>query len=121
MKRHEFLRGLHKASANRNYLEIGVNDGRSLTFSRVPSIAIDPAFKVVSEIRCDVHLAKATSDDFFARENPLQHLKGGRHPLRKCRPDWTRAAPEHQRRDRPRRSCRGTPTRSFRSRLPNRR
>jgi hypothetical protein len=82
VKRHEFLRGLHKASANRNYLEIGVNDGRSLTFSRVPSIAIDPAFKVVSEIRCDVHLAKATSDDFFARENPLQHLKGGRHPLR---------------------------------------
>lgn len=82
VKRHEFLRGLHKASANRNYLEIGVNDGRSLTFSRVPSIAIDPAFKVVSEIRCDVHLAKATSDDFFARDNPLQHLKGGRHPLR---------------------------------------
>ena len=82
MKRHEFLRELHKVSANRNYLEIGVNDGRSLTLSRVPSIAIDPAFKVVSEIRCDVHLAKATSDDFFARQNPLAHLKGGRHPLR---------------------------------------
>lgn len=82
MKRHEFLRELHKVSANRNYLEIGVNDGRSLTLSRVPSIAIDPAFKVVSEIRCDVHLAKATSDDFFARQNPLAHLTGGRHPLR---------------------------------------
>ncbi|WP_328350190.1 class I SAM-dependent methyltransferase [Streptomyces sp. NBC_00445] len=82
MKRHEFLRELHKVSANRNYLEIGVNDGRSLTLSRVPSIAIDPAFKVVTEIRCDVHLAKATSDDFFARQNPLGHLKGGRHPLR---------------------------------------
>lgn len=85
MKRHEFLRGLHKATANRNYLEIGVNDGRSLKLSRVPSIAIDPAFKVVSEIKCDVHLVKATSDDFFARENPLQHLKGGRHPLRNLR------------------------------------
>ncbi|MFF4436317.1 class I SAM-dependent methyltransferase [Streptomyces sp. NPDC001621] len=82
MKRHEFLRGLHKATANRNYLEIGVNDGRSLALSQVPSIAIDPAFKVVSEIRCDVHLAKATSDDFFARDNPLAHLRGGRHPLR---------------------------------------
>ncbi|MFB7496234.1 class I SAM-dependent methyltransferase [Streptomyces sp. NPDC056161] len=82
MKRHEFLRELHKVTANRNYLEIGVNDGRSLTLSRVPSIAIDPAFKVVTEIRCDVHLAKATSDDFFARENPLAHLRGGRHPLR---------------------------------------
>ena len=85
MKRHEFLRGLHKATANRNYLEIGVNDGRSLTLSRVPSIAVDPAFKVVTEIRCDVHLAKATSDDFFARDNPLGHLKGGRHPLRNLR------------------------------------
>lgn len=82
MKRHEFLRDLHKATANRNYLEIGVNDGRSLRLSRVPSIAIDPAFKVVTEIKCDVHLVKATSDDFFARDNPLQHLKGGRHPLR---------------------------------------
>lgn len=85
MKRHEFLRELHKVSANRNYLEIGVNDGRSLTLSRVPSIAVDPAFKVVTEIRADVHLVKATSDDFFARENPLAHLKGGRHPVRNLR------------------------------------
>ncbi|MFD0318839.1 class I SAM-dependent methyltransferase [Streptomyces flavalbus] len=82
MKRHEFLRALHKATANRNYLEIGVNDGRSLTLSRVPSIAVDPAPKVTSEIRCDVHLVKATSDDFFARADPLAHLRGGRHPVR---------------------------------------
>ncbi|MEU1511630.1 class I SAM-dependent methyltransferase [Streptomyces sp. NPDC005811] len=85
MKRHEFLRELHKVTANRNYLEIGVNDGRSLRLSRVPSIAVDPAFKVTSEIRCDVHLVKATSDDFFARDNPLQHLRGGRHPWRNLR------------------------------------
>ncbi|MEU2733175.1 class I SAM-dependent methyltransferase [Streptomyces griseoviridis] len=85
MKRHEFLRGLHRASANRTYLEIGVNDGRSLTLSRVPSIAVDPAFKVVAEVRCDVHLVKATSDDFFARADPLGHLRGGRHPVRNLR------------------------------------
>ncbi len=85
MKRHEFLRELHKVSGNRNYLEIGVNDGRSLKLSRVPTVAVDPAFKVVTEIRCDVHLVKATSDDFFARDNPLVHLKGGRHPLRNLR------------------------------------
>ncbi|MGW0598702.1 class I SAM-dependent methyltransferase [Streptomyces sp. NPDC002776] len=85
MKRHEFLKELHKVTANRNYLEIGVNDGRSLKLSRVPSIAVDPAFKVVTEIRCDVHLVKATSDDFFARANPLAHLKGGRHPVRNLR------------------------------------
>lgn len=82
MKRHEFLRELHKVCANRNYLEIGVNDGRSLRLSRVPTIAVDPAFKVVTELRCDLHLVKATSDDFFARDNPLAHLRGGRHPLR---------------------------------------
>jgi hypothetical protein len=82
VKRHEFLRELHKVSANRNYLEIGVNDGRSLALSRVPSVAIDPAFKVVTEIRCDVHLVKATSDAFFERKNPLVHLRSGRNPLR---------------------------------------
>lgn len=85
MKRHDFLRALHQATANRNYLEIGVNDGRSLRLSRVPSIAVDPAFKVTSELRCDVHLVKATSDDFFARTDPLAHLRGGRHPWRNLR------------------------------------
>ncbi|MGW0583328.1 class I SAM-dependent methyltransferase, partial [Streptomyces sp. NPDC002920] len=85
MKRHEFLRELHKVTANRNYLEIGVNDGRSLRLSRVPSVAVDPAFKVTSEIRCDVHLVQATSDDFFARRNPLAHLAGGRRPWRNLR------------------------------------
>ncbi|MEU1271522.1 class I SAM-dependent methyltransferase [Streptomyces sp. NPDC005799] len=85
MNRHEFLRELHKATANRNYLEIGVNDGRSLKLSRVPSIAIDPAFKVVTELKVDVHLVRATSDDFFARENPLAHLRSGRHPVRNLR------------------------------------
>jgi len=85
LNRHEFLRELHKVSANRNYLEVGVNDGRSLELSRVPSIAIDPAFKVVTELKCDLHLVKATSDAFFARKNPLNHLKSGRHPLRNIR------------------------------------
>ncbi|MFE0404372.1 class I SAM-dependent methyltransferase [Streptomyces nigra] len=85
MKRHEFLKELHKVSGNRTYLEIGVNDGRSLRLSRVPSVAVDPAFKVVTELRCDVHLVRATSDDFFARPDPLIHLKGGRHPLRNLR------------------------------------
>lgn len=74
MKRHEFLRSLHEIVHPRSYLEIGVNDGRSLAMSRVPSIAIDPDFKVTVEVRCDVHLARSTSDDFFARPDPLAHL-----------------------------------------------
>jgi hypothetical protein len=82
VNRHQFLKGLHATYQPRNYLEIGVNDGRSLTLSRVPSIAIDPAFKITSPISCDVRLVKATSDAFFARKDPLGHLRSGRNPFR---------------------------------------
>lgn len=82
MNRHEFLRGMHRIYRPRTYLEIGVNDGRSLALSRVPSIAVDPAFKVVTSISCDVHLVKQTSDAFFARKDPLLHLRTGRNPFR---------------------------------------
>ncbi|MBC9716290.1 class I SAM-dependent methyltransferase [Streptomyces sp. TRM66268-LWL] len=82
MDRHGFLRQLHKVYRPRNYLEIGVNDGRSLRLSRVPTVAIDPAFKVTSEVSCDVHLVKATSDSFFERKDPLLHLRNGRNPFR---------------------------------------
>ena len=82
MKRHDFLKGLHRNYRPRNYFEIGVNDGRSLTLSRVPSIAIDPAFVVKEPISCDVRLVKATSDAFFARKDPLGHLRSGRNPFR---------------------------------------
>jgi hypothetical protein len=80
--RHGFLRQLHRVYKPRNYLEIGVNDGRSLALSRVPSVAVDPAFKVVQAISCDVHLVRAKSDDFFARRDPLLHLRPGRNPFR---------------------------------------
>lgn len=85
MTRHEFLRRIHELARPRNYLEIGVKDGRSLALSRVPSIAIDPAFKVTVPQRVDVHLVKATSDDFFARPDPIRHLRSGRNPIRNLR------------------------------------
>jgi hypothetical protein len=71
LNRHEFLKGVHERLRPRSYLEIGVNDGRSLTLSRAKTIAVDPAFKVTSELACDLQLVKATSDDFFAREDPF--------------------------------------------------
>jgi methyltransferase family protein len=74
--RHDALAALHRLLRPRTYLEIGVNDGRSLALSRSPSIGVDPAFRVTAEIRTDVHLVKATSDDFFARPDPLAHLRG---------------------------------------------
>jgi len=89
MDRHEFLRQLHTRTNPRNYLEIGVNNGRSLALSRVPSVAVDPAFKIQVQLRCDVHLIKETSDDFFAREDPIRHLRSSRDPrknLRRGRP-----------------------------------
>jgi hypothetical protein len=85
VQRHEFLRTLHRVTAARNYLEIGVNDGRSLALSRVPSIGIDPAFKVTVGLRGDVHLVKQTSDAFFAGRDPLGHLKSARNPLKNLR------------------------------------
>jgi hypothetical protein len=74
VKRHEFLRGMHERIAPRSYLEIGVNDGRSLALSRARSIAVDPAFKITTPVHCDLELVKATSDDFFASRNPIDHL-----------------------------------------------
>jgi hypothetical protein len=82
MTRHEFLRRLHAIARPSTYLEIGVNDGRSLALSHTTSIAVDPEFKITVPIRCDLHLVKATSDDFFARPDPLAHYRSGRNPLR---------------------------------------
>ncbi len=81
MHRHEFLRRLHQAHQPRTYFEIGINDGRSLAVSRVPTVAVDPAFKVVKEIRCDLHMIRDTSDNFFKREAPLEHLNGAKVDL----------------------------------------
>jgi hypothetical protein len=74
MNRHQLLRRLHRQVQPRTYLETGVADGRSMTLSRVPSIGIDPAFRIDQEIVADVHLARIASDEFFAREQPLAHL-----------------------------------------------
>ncbi|MCD4532643.1 class I SAM-dependent methyltransferase [Nocardioides sp. cx-169] len=74
MRRHDLLRSLHEVLQPRTYLEIGVNSGRSLTLSRTRSIGIDPFFTVMSELLCDLHLVRTTSDEFFAREHPLAHF-----------------------------------------------
>jgi len=85
VKRHEFLRHLHRLVRPRNYLEIGVESGPSLSLSRVPSIAIDPDFHITFPVQCDLQLVRATSDDFFARPDPIHHLRSARNPLRNAR------------------------------------
>lgn len=74
MKRRELLRHLHERVRPRTYLETGVDDGNSLALSRVPSIGIDPEFTVTAELQADVQLARTSSDEFFARDQPLAHL-----------------------------------------------
>jgi methyltransferase family protein len=72
--RHEFLTGLHRRLRPRSYVETGIHKGQSLVLSQAPSIGIDPAFSIVTELRGDVQLARTTSDEFFARKYPLAHL-----------------------------------------------
>jgi hypothetical protein len=47
-----------------------------MVLSRCRSIGVDPSFKIDNPIHCDVQLIKATSDEFFAREQPLAHFDG---------------------------------------------
>jgi hypothetical protein len=74
VKRHELLSALHQLVRPQNYLEIGVRKGVSLALSRARTIAIDPFFEIDNEILCDLHLARTTSDEFFARPAPLAHF-----------------------------------------------
>jgi len=76
MTRHELLEGLHKKTRPRTYLEIGIRTGRSMVLSRCRSVGVDPLFKIDNPIHCDVQLIKATSDDFFAGDEPLAHFNG---------------------------------------------
>jgi len=74
LQRHELLRNLHALVRPRTYLEIGVRKGKSLAMSRAKTIAVDPFYSVDHEILCDLHLVRTTSDEFFARRNPLAHF-----------------------------------------------
>lgn len=76
MQRHQFLRKIHRRTKPRTYLEIGVNTGASLRLSRARSIGIDPEFKIIHPLQCNLALFKATSDDHFAREDALEHFRG---------------------------------------------
>src|SRR6266545_3437447 len=69
-------------AARTRRLEIGVQKGKSLALSRVPSIGVGPEFMINRALRCDLHLVRSTSDDFFAHRDPIRHLRSGRNPLR---------------------------------------
>ena len=85
MLRHDFLGHLHRLVRPRNYLEIGVQYGESLKLSHVPSIAIDPETRIDKSFQHDLQVARTTSDEFFARADPIRHLMSWRNPIRNLR------------------------------------
>jgi hypothetical protein len=76
LTRHEFISGLHAVLQPRTYLEIGVEDGFGLELSRARTIGVDPAFHVTREVKTALELARATSDEFFARDEPTGFFQG---------------------------------------------
>lgn len=71
-----FLAAAHRQLVPERYLEIGVRNGGSLALSRCRSVAIDPAFSITSELDTDVALFRTTSDEYFARSDPLAPTGG---------------------------------------------
>ena len=73
---HEMLGRLHERIQPETYLEVGVRWGDSLTLARCTSVGVDPDFKVTQELHGTMHLERTTSDEFFARDNPLAAFDG---------------------------------------------
>lgn len=73
-----WLERIHEALNPRNYLEIGIATGGSL--SRVPArthvVGIDPAFRIEQTLSAPCRLFRETSDDFFAARNPAELFAG---------------------------------------------
>jgi hypothetical protein len=77
MDRHDFLTGVHSNLRPRSYVEVGVYDGQGLARSRTRTIGVDPDIHINVELSCDLKLVKATSDDFYARDDALSHFAEG--------------------------------------------
>jgi hypothetical protein len=71
-----FLAELHRRLAPRAYLEIGIREGGSLAQAHCRSVGIDPAFVITAELDTDVALFRTTSDEYFARPDPLAPTGG---------------------------------------------
>lgn len=72
----EFLAQVHERLEPDTYLEIGVRNGRSLTLAHCAGAGIDPAMDLTYEIDPAVSLFSETSDEYFARRDPLEPLGG---------------------------------------------
>jgi predicted O-methyltransferase YrrM len=66
--KHQVLKRIHEVLQPGNYLEIGVQTGRSLFLAACPAIGVDPAPMLVAPPPERVQLVRATSDLFFAEQ-----------------------------------------------------
>lgn len=71
-----FFKFLHEVREPRNYVEIGIRAGSSLTLAKCLSIGIDPGYRITSEIVQPVKLFKETSDAFFEKYSLRNELYG---------------------------------------------
>lgn len=74
--KHVMLRRLHEVLVPRTYFEIGMHVGASLTLSRARTVGVDPSCSIQKPLHCDLRTYIETSDEFFAREDPFEHLQG---------------------------------------------
>lgn len=76
-----FLAEVHDQLRPDAYLEIGVRSGTSLALANCHALAIDPAFAITAELRGHVSLQRSSSDEYFARPDPLAPTGGRRLDL----------------------------------------
>ncbi|MEG5067188.1 tetratricopeptide repeat protein [Microcoleus sp. B3-A4] len=76
----EILRRLHLLIKPKNYVEIGVDRGKSFKLASLStvSIGIDPQPKLQCKIAPSAKIFQMTSDDFFQNHNLLKELQGQR-------------------------------------------
>lgn len=72
----DFLTEVHRRLAPDAYLEIGVAGGRSLALANCRAVGIDPAYIIQAQLNGDVALFRTTSDEYFARPDPLAPTGG---------------------------------------------
>jgi len=72
----DVLAELHRRLSPRAYLEIGIGNGRALALANCRTVGIDPAYGITAQLDGDVVLFRTTSDEYFARPNPLEATRG---------------------------------------------
>ena len=63
--KHDILKKIHALLEPANYLEIGVQSGKSLALASCPAIGVDPMPLIKTPLGPRAQLVRATSDEFF--------------------------------------------------------